>query len=327
METRRAGPAVLVSVLITCYRRREFLPTAVASVIASSGARQREVVVVTDGIDAGLGAAWRRDGVDVLVADLPIVGDMIRAGLERCHGDVVCFLDDDDWFDPQKLDVVQGAFTADPDLTLLRTGFEAVDEAGRPLQTLGRILPQPRRSYVLDAHRMTAVQRAWVVRNRAYGNLSTLCVRRAALNARAEELTHIEAATDGSVAALMLDEGGRHRFDPRRLTRRRVGTSHRSLGKAEEGDRAVRTFEYLGRRVQHPSARWYAKLMLSWARVDAFLNSREGHLSLDDWLAYVWFHLPRTDASTWEAEAWSLARLVAPQLATAAYVRRSRRAA
>jgi hypothetical protein len=312
-----------VSVLITCYRRREYLARAIASVLRSSApSTEREVVVVADAVEPTLAAEWRRQGIDLVVADLPIVGEMLRAGLERCHGDAVSFLDDDDLFVPAKLGVVRDAFAADPELVLFRSGFDPIDSAGAPVPSLRRTLPQPSRAYQIDTRTVGPGQRAWIARNRAYGNLSTMSVRRSALLARADDLVRVEAATDGSIATLMLDTGGHHRFDPRHLLQRRVGTSQRSLGKSGEASRAVRTFEYLSTRVRGPAAHWYVQLMLSWAKVDDFLHSRDGRLSLDDWAAYVRYHLPRIDAATWEVEAWSLARMVAPRRARDAYARR-----
>jgi hypothetical protein len=314
---------MLVSVLVTCYRRPQYLPLAVASALASSlSPEERQVVVVADAVDPGLARRWGERGVETLVADLPVVGEMLQRGLERCRGEVVSFLDDDDLLAPERLVAIRDAFAADPDLVLFRTGFDPIDGSGAPVPSLRRALPQPRRGRGLDTRALSSPDRAWLARNRAYGNLSTMSVRRAPLAERAVDLARVEAATDGSVATLMLDAPGHHRFDPRPLLLRRAGTSQRSLGVGGEASRAVRTFEYLSSQARTPGARWYSRLMLSWARVDDFLHSRNGHLSLDDWGTYVRYHWPRTDAATWEAEAWSLARIVAPRRAREAYARR-----
>lgn len=313
-----------LSVLITCYRRRKYLAEAVASVLSQTLPKERrEIVVITDGVDATLAEEWRSQGVEVLERDLPGVGEMLVTGLHECHGEVVCFLDDDDAFEEGKLEAVAAEFEADSSLVLFRGGFDPVDESGRPDERFRRILSQPERSFTIETRQISGPERARIVRTRAYGNLSTQCVRRDALVARADGLAHVEAATDASVATLMLDVDGRHRFDSRRLTRRRVGTSQRSLGKSGEADRAIRTFAYLRSQAMSPAAQWYAEMMLSWARVDRFLNAEGDDLTFSEWLSYVRLHLPRMDAATWEAEAWSLAKMFWPKVAAAAYASRS----
>jgi glycosyltransferase involved in cell wall biosynthesis len=120
-----------VSVLVTCYRRREYLASAVASVLRSTiPPEDREVVVVTDELEPALAEQWRGLGVEVVVSDLPVVGEMLRTGLEHCHGDVVSFLDDDDMVTPEKLRIVRDAFASDADLGLFRAGFDPIDGAG-----------------------------------------------------------------------------------------------------------------------------------------------------------------------------------------------------
>lgn len=314
---------MLVSVLISCYRRRAFLPSAVESALAQNAPGSGyEVVVVKDFSDPAVDADWRSRGVRIVNGDLPVVGQMMLAGLRECRGEVVCFLDDDDAFHPSKLAQAQDAFEHDPELSLLRNGFEPVDRAGRPVPELRRVLPQPRTPFAFEPNHATGRDLSRVIRTRAYGNLSTFSVRRKPLLARAEDLGHVEACTDGSVATLMLDAGGRHRFVPERWTRRRVGTSFRSLGKGAEARRAVRTFEHLRVAARTAPARRYADVLLSWAKVDAFLNSEDGRLSLAEWLAFARNHLPRLDADTWETEAWSLGKWVAPGMVIGAYRRR-----
>lgn len=314
---------MLTSVLITAYRRRAFLLGAVDSVLSQTLPRgDYEVVVVKDWADPSVDAEWESRGVRLLIEDIPVVGQMLRAGLRQCRGDVVCFLDDDDTFRPSKLEHVRSAFEADPELVFLRNGFEPVDRAGAPAPAFRRVLPQPRAPFAFRADRATARDFSRVVKTRAYGNLSTFSVRRASIAEREDALVHVEACTDSSVATIMLDAAGRHRFVPQVWTARRVGTSLRSLGKGAEARRAIRTLEYLRSQSRSPVARRYADMFLSWARVDAFLNSEDGRLSFPEWLTYVRYHLPRLDADTWETEAWSFGKRFAPRLVASAYRRR-----
>jgi glycosyltransferase involved in cell wall biosynthesis len=299
-----------VSVVVTCYQRHDYLREAVASVVRQASDVDAEVVVLKDWSDPALDESMARDGVSVVTRDIPVVGEMMREGIDRSTGDVVCFLDDDDAFAPGKLRAVRAAFEQDPDLVLVRNGFVPVDGTGVPLDGIRRILPQPRRPFVVDTRDVSLTERVRIVRGRALFNLSTFSVRRRALAAGAEPLRHVEAATDMALATLLLDEPGRCRIDPRPWNRRRIGTSQRTYGKGGEAGRLLRTFEYLRPRARSDAAVWFAEYALALARVEAFLNSRPDRFTYGDWLTYVWYNLARTDAALWESEARSLAKLL-----------------
>lgn len=318
--------SVRLSVVIICYRRREYLPFAVASCLRQTLERSAyEVVVVKDWADDSFDRELASEDVRLIQRDLPIVGEMMATGLSNCSGDVVSFLDDDDACAPDRLRRVVERFESEPSLVLLRNGFEPIDRKGQPAPEFERILPQPRAPFAIEPVHAAPGDFARVVRTRAYGNLSTMSVRRPEILRRIEDLPHVEACTDASVATLMMDAEGRHRFDPAPWTQRRVSTSFRSLGTGAEGRRAVATFSYLRERARCPFARRYAEMSLAGAKVDAFLNSIDGELPFEDWLRFVYYHRDRSDPHTLETEAWSLAKWLAPGLVSPAYFRRRAR--
>jgi glycosyltransferase involved in cell wall biosynthesis len=313
----------VLSVLVTCYRRRIFLREALESVLTQDLPRDRyEVVVVKDWADPAFDQEFEPRGVRFINEDLPLHGQMLARGLPECRGDVVCLLDDDDLFGPGKLGLVRDRFVLDPDLTLLRNGFRCVDRESHAAPSLDRALPQPRRAFEFQVENARGRDFRRVMRSRAYGNNSTLSVWRAVLEERIEDLRRIEAGHDGAIATLMLETGGRHRFDPFPGTIRRVGSSYRTLGNPGEAERAVRTFSYLRDQVTRPIARRYAEASLAWAKVDGFLAGGGAPFSFRDWASYVRRHLARADANTWETEAWSLAKLIAPRVTERAYSKR-----
>ncbi len=117
-------PARRITVIVTAYRRREFLHDAVASLRAQTLPRDAiELCVVSD-------FPTEHEGLDVdfpeivlLHPDDPAEGRWIDAALSATRGEVVCFLDDDDRFEPHKLEEIARRFTEDPALGYLHHGF------------------------------------------------------------------------------------------------------------------------------------------------------------------------------------------------------------
>ena len=86
-----------ISVVIPTRARHHFLKQAVASVLAQTRA-PAEIIVVDDGVGA-------RDAVGHMHASVTVLDNRERGpvparnmGVAHASGEVICFLDDDDWF-------------------------------------------------------------------------------------------------------------------------------------------------------------------------------------------------------------------------------------
>jgi hypothetical protein len=123
----------MLSVLIDTYNHERFIRTAVESVLAQSrfaGRTDHEVVVVDDG------------SVDATPAILAEFGDAIRVvrkanggqatafteGLKHCTGEIVMFLDGDDWWHPDKVAKVMTVFEARPECVAVGHGIVVTDD-------------------------------------------------------------------------------------------------------------------------------------------------------------------------------------------------------
>lgn len=103
----------LVSVIIPTYKRSDMLPRAVASVLAQSYSNVQVVVVDDNDPDT----EWREKTskkmdeyaddtrVKYVCHEKNMNGSVARnTGIEASDGEIVCFLDDDDWFYPAKIE-------------------------------------------------------------------------------------------------------------------------------------------------------------------------------------------------------------------------------
>jgi len=129
----------LVSVLINSYNYARFLPACIDSVLRQTYPAI-EVVIVDDGstdespaIIRGYGGAVRpvlkRNGGQA---------SAFNAGFGMARGEIVCLLDADDMFVPEKVGRVVEHFSLRPKAEWCFHRLQAVDEAGSPIAALPR---------------------------------------------------------------------------------------------------------------------------------------------------------------------------------------------
>ncbi|WP_246198802.1 glycosyltransferase family 2 protein [Sodalinema gerasimenkoae] len=126
-----------VSVIIPVYNGGRFLGEAIASVLAQTYT-DWELIVVDDGsteaiepLIAPYGSRLRyirQENQGVAVAR--------NRGLEVARGEFIAFLDQDDWFEPDKLEVQVAALQESPHLGMVHSGWFVVDAAGERLSTV-----------------------------------------------------------------------------------------------------------------------------------------------------------------------------------------------
>jgi glycosyltransferase involved in cell wall biosynthesis len=123
--------APTVTCIIPVYNGESFLGPALDSVFAQSRPPE-EVIVVDDGSTDG-GADLARsygDRVRVLTQSHAGPGAARNHGVAAAHGDLICFLDDDDLFVPAKQERQLGRFAARPDLEISLCVYEMFWEPG-----------------------------------------------------------------------------------------------------------------------------------------------------------------------------------------------------
>lgn len=88
---------IRISVVIPTRGRHHFLKQALASVLAQSHA-PHEVIVVDDGVGAAEAVGHMHPSITVLDNRQRGPVPARNMGVAHATGDVICFLDDDDWF-------------------------------------------------------------------------------------------------------------------------------------------------------------------------------------------------------------------------------------
>ena len=126
-----------ITVIVTAHDRRQFLQGAVESVLAQTlPAEDFEVVVVKFLRDPEVDRWLDLKGPRVRTVtdeNLPRLGQKLAHGVRLARGRVLCFLEDDDRYLPNKLASVAARFRDDPTLDYYRNRNRCIDASGRPL--------------------------------------------------------------------------------------------------------------------------------------------------------------------------------------------------
>ncbi len=179
-------PSPLVSVIIPTYNRASLITQAVDSVLAQSY-RAVEIIVVDDGSTDETEAVLARYGHSIRVIHQPNRGrsEARNSGLQAARGDLVAWLDSDNYWHPGKLAAQVDYLESHPDTGLVFTRSEAVNLQGKVLAIQFPDVKLPHRRDLTMA----------LLRRRLTVDISTVLVRQSVL-----------ARTDGFCASLWLSE-------------------------------------------------------------------------------------------------------------------------
>lgn len=126
-----------VSVIIPNYNYGRFLGEAVESVLAQTYPC-REIIVVDDGsTDDSLKvlASYEKNGIKVVQQKNCGVGAARNAGVKASSGDLIAFLDADDYWLPQKIEKQVGRLISDEEFGFVTCGMEEFDALGNIIDT------------------------------------------------------------------------------------------------------------------------------------------------------------------------------------------------
>ncbi len=123
-----------VSVLIDTYNHERFIEKAIVSVLEQDfPAAEREILVVDDGSSDRTPEIIRKfePHVRLLRKENGGQASAFNAGIPECKGEIVAFLDGDDWWAPKKLTSVVRAMAAAPYVGIVGHGIVIVGRDGR----------------------------------------------------------------------------------------------------------------------------------------------------------------------------------------------------
>src|SRR5271169_3695678 len=122
-----------ISVLIDTYNHERFIEQAITSVLEQDmPMADVEIVVVDDGSTDRTPEIVRRFEPRVRLIRKTNGGQAsaFNAGIAECHGDIVAFLDGDDWWAPGKLRRVVEEMDREPEVGIVGNGITQVFDNG-----------------------------------------------------------------------------------------------------------------------------------------------------------------------------------------------------
>jgi glycosyltransferase involved in cell wall biosynthesis len=143
-----------LSVLIDTYNHEKFIEEAVRSVLSQDfPATDREILVVDDGSTDRTPEILNKFASEIRVLRKPNGGQAsaFNLGIPQCRGEIVAFLDGDDWWAPNKLSAVVSAFSSHPCVGLVGHSITEVLANGARRSELVREAPQFRIDSVAGA--------------------------------------------------------------------------------------------------------------------------------------------------------------------------------
>jgi glycosyltransferase involved in cell wall biosynthesis len=127
-------PKPYVSVLIDTYNHEQFIAQAINSVLEQDMSMEDvEIIVVDDGSIDRTPEIIRAFEPRVRVLRKPNGGQAsaFNAGIPECNGEIIAFLDGDDWWAPEKLRRVVETMERDPEIGIVGHGVTQAFPDGR----------------------------------------------------------------------------------------------------------------------------------------------------------------------------------------------------
>jgi glycosyltransferase involved in cell wall biosynthesis len=222
-----------ISVIVTAYNRRRYLPFALRSIEAQTLPRNKfEVIVVKNFDDKESDSIISRNGWKDVYNDDLYQGRMVLAGLEESRGEVITFLDDDDMYVDNRLEEIYKAFTAYDRLVYFHNSQTIIDDKGNVLERPPRsknlvggspiVIDIDKLQMLAKRYDMSTVDITLKIRVGADFNGSSMAFRRPVLESHVQLLKRLPISIDNFAFISSLKAGGLMYFTDERLTFYRV---------------------------------------------------------------------------------------------------------
>ena len=124
------------SVIVICYKRKNFLLDAVKSVLSQDYPRDKiQVIVVKAFYDDEVDSFLKENNIHAVFSDTDYQGKSVADALTAATGNIVCLLDDDDIFYSNKLSKVSQIFRTDESIYLSVNNYNIIDRNGAVIES------------------------------------------------------------------------------------------------------------------------------------------------------------------------------------------------
>lgn len=214
-----------LSVVVTAFKRKEFLKEALLSVLDQSIPRALyEIICVLAFRDKELSLFMQQNNITEIFND-GSMGEQLLTGLRAAEGEVVAFLEDDDKFRKDKLSEVFKAYNLNH-FVYYHNNVDFIDRTSKEIL----IPPKPFNKQVKkDIVWYPNRRLTHIIRQRGDFNMSSIAVRKNWILKYKKILSQISASPDTIVFFLLTQTGESHFFDTSRLTLYRIHESETNM--------------------------------------------------------------------------------------------------
>ena len=222
------APSPKLAIIITAYKRQQYLQSAVRSALNQSIPRnQYEVVVIMGFRNAQIESQLESLAVPFLFDDSPGIGAQILLAAAHTKAPLIAFLDDDDEFVQSKVELVLKEFQNCPGAAYYHNNTLSIDEFGRERPSTASVkhARTSGRPHVTHVKRLTDPRRIqnYLKATHAAHFSSCIVVTRSLITETQSFISRLGTmATDVAMFAAALRVGGDMILDERHLTRYRV---------------------------------------------------------------------------------------------------------
>jgi glycosyltransferase involved in cell wall biosynthesis len=199
-------PRPFVSVLIDTYNHERFIEQAIVSVLEQDfPASDREIIVVDDGSTDRTAELIRKFEPHVRLLRKANGGQAsaFNTGIPECKGEIVSFLDGDDWWERNKLSTVVQTFESNPPIGAVGHGLYEVNESGERV-----FCNTPNREY--ECNLRSPEEAKQFTQLMSFLGTSRLAIRKAVLEKILPLPGHLRIEADEFLATLAVAISGCH---------------------------------------------------------------------------------------------------------------------
>lgn len=213
-----------VSIVVTAYERRDFYKQAIESILHQEIDHSSVEVIIISNFEVD----FKQNEGGIRVRNIVMegtVGEFLFAGINAAKYEIIAFLDDDDLFEPEKLQRVVGAFSKNPVTCYYHNNQRYVNTNLQPIDYVRLVENRSRLFFEEDIlvnidHKPSAIRQA--IATGADFNLSSIAVKREYVNRFLPLLRQIKGGTDAFFFWMTLATGANMFLDHKKLTIYRI---------------------------------------------------------------------------------------------------------